>query len=330
MNVIAILGPSRGGKAALNPYLCASKQVDLPFNTPDLDWFIESHNRSHITDEGFCNHVSIYTLTYSWYSFMGRHINLRTSDYYAANNLKPHVDMNERFLKTDSDESFSIFLEAVAHNKLVPCFHMDISNKQFQLIKNSSDINYMPIYSRRSPFDLLRGWLVGNRLGRSKSLGRMMKYGSVPAKSSRSLLEQFSPVLGLKEITVDEKGIFTFHKLASDKSDIDGDNVNKLIDMVVEEYKCGLKWENAGRAIRFEDIVTAPDKVEMFLSEYLGLEFCPDLLPEAYNAINLRSLSEALTTDLKIIEIELNELHASEGRIRELVALQAEYVEYFK
>jgi hypothetical protein len=330
MNVIAILGPSRGGKAALNPYLCASKQVDLPFNTPDLDWFIESHIRDHITDEGFCNHVLIYTLTYSWYSFMGRHINLRKSDYYAANNLKPYVDIDDRFLITDSDESFSIFLEAVAHNKLIPCFHMDISNKQFQLIKNSSDINYMPIYSRRSPFDLLKAWLVGNRFGRSKSLGRMMKYGSVPAKSSRSLLEQFSPVLGLKEITVDEKGIFTFHKLASDKLDNDGSIVNKLIDMVAGEYKCGLKWENAGRAVRFEDIVTAPDKVEMFLSEYLGLKFCPDLLPQAYKAINLRSLSEVLTTDLKVIKTELNELYASDEKIRELIALQVEYVEHFK
>ena len=110
MNIISIIGPSRGGKSALCPYFSACEIVDLPFNTPDLDWIISSHNLNHMTDEGFKNHLSIYLFTYSWYSFLGRHINLRHTDYYSAGNLYPHLDIEKRFSKPDDDQSFQNFL----------------------------------------------------------------------------------------------------------------------------------------------------------------------------------------------------------------------------
>jgi hypothetical protein len=329
MNLIAILGPSRGGKAALTPYLSASREVDLPFNTPDLDWLIDSHNKGHVTDEGFLHHVSIYLLTYSWYSFLGRHINLRTSDYYCAKNLKPHINITERFLRPDNDETFGEFLALVESKAWVPCFQLDFTLRQFKMLVEASDINYQPLYSRRSPFDLLRSWLVGNRLDRSKSLSRMMKYGSVPARSNVPFAAQFQPVLGVKESTVDNKGIFTFHNLSSDKFDRNTDNINSLIEMVIAEAACGTEWENAGNAIRFEEMVSAPEKVQSLLNDRLGIEFCDDLLPRAYEFIKLRPLEEALTTDLKLIEKELKELSVEEEKIQQIIHLQSVYIGHF-
>lgn len=330
MNIISIIGPSRGGKAALTPYFSACKMVDLPFNTPDLDWIIDSHNLNHLTDQGFKNHVSVYVFTYAWYSYLGRHINLRHTDYYSARNLKPYLEMEQRFSKPDNDESFQDFLAKVSENSWIPCFQLDFSPHQYQILKESTDINYLPIYSRRSPYDLLRAWLVGNRLDRSKILSRMMRYGSIPGKSYRSFAKQFVHNLAKKESSVDNKGNFTFHTSPSSDLDRSISNVNSLIDYVASEEKQASFWDNCGCSIRFEEMVSNPDKVQEALQARLDITFDPALLPRAYDFIKLRSLDKALTTDLKIIENELSDLGVSSSRIDLITGLQSSYLEYFE
>ena len=329
MNIISILGPSRGGKAALTPYFAACEMVDLPFNTADLDWLIDSHNLNHMTDEGFKNHVAVYVFTYAWYSYLGRHINLRHTDYYSARNLKPHLDMERRFSKPDNDESFQDFLAKVSENSWIPCFQLDFSPHQYQVLKESTDISYLPVYSRRSPYDLLRAWLIGNRLDRSKSLSRMMKYGSIPGKTNRSFAKQFVRNLSKKESSVDKMGNFTFHTYPSSDLDKKISNINSLIDAVISEEKRASFWDNCGCAIRFEEMVSNPDKVQDALQARLDITFDPALLPRAYDFIKLRPLGTALTRDLRVIENELSDLGVSSSRIDLITGLQSSYLEYF-
>jgi hypothetical protein len=237
--------------------------------------------------------------------------------------------MEQRFSKPDNDESFQDFLEKVSENSWIPCFQLDFSPHQYQVVKESTDINYLPIYSRRSPYDLLRAWLVGNRLDRSKSLSRMMKYGSIPKKTNRSFAKQFVRNLSKKESSVDKMGNFTFHTSPSSDLDKNINNINSLIDLVISEEERAIFWDSYGCAISFEEMVSNPDKVQEALEARLGITFNADLLPRAYEFIKLRSLDSALTSDLQVIEKELSDLGVSSNRIDLIVGLQSSYLEHF-
>ena len=50
MNIISIIGPSRGEKAALTQYLSMYEVLDLPFNIPDLDWIIDTDYLTHMAN----------------------------------------------------------------------------------------------------------------------------------------------------------------------------------------------------------------------------------------------------------------------------------------
>lgn len=330
MKVISIIGPSRGGKAALTPYFSACDSVDLPFNTPDPDWIIESHARNNMDDEGFKSYLSVYVFTYAWYSFLGRHINLRHTDYYSAQNLKPHLDLSERFERPDNDESFEAFLVSVSEKTWIPCFQLDFSPNQIGIINGASDIAFLPVYSRRSPYDLLRAWLVGSRLERSRTLSRMMKYGSIPLRTNQPFINQFTRNLSRKESTVDENGNFRFHTLPASELDTDIHNVNELIDSVLAEEEKGQYWDKNGCSVRFEEMVSNPTKVQKQLQERLGISFNPQLLERAYDFIRIRSLSEALTSDLKVVEKELGHLGLSKEKIEAITELQSCYIGYFQ
>lgn len=328
MNIISIVGPSRGGKSALTPYFSACEEVDLPFNTPDLDWIIDSHNYSHMTDEGFKHHLSIYMFTYAWYSFLGRHINLRNTDYYSAGNLKPYLDIDRRFSKPDNDESFQEFLAKVSEKSWIPCFQLDISPKQYQIVMESTDIKYMPVFSRRSPYDLLRAWLVGNRLDRSKDLSRMMKYGSIPKKSNLSFANQFVHNLSKQDSSIDKTGNFTFHSYEFSDLDKNINNINSLIDLVIFQEDNATFWESYGCAIPFEEMVSNPEKVQGTLERKLGIKFNPDLLTRAYEFIKLRPIDSVLTSNLKVIRKELSDLGVSTDKIELITEMQSSYLDY--
>ena len=49
LNIISLLGPSRCGKGAIIPIVAAVDNFELPYNTPDLDWYVDAYNSGDIS-----------------------------------------------------------------------------------------------------------------------------------------------------------------------------------------------------------------------------------------------------------------------------------------
>ena len=60
LNVLSLPGPSRCGKGAIIPIIAAIKNFELPFNTPDLDWYVDAYNFGDINLESLCRLSSNY------------------------------------------------------------------------------------------------------------------------------------------------------------------------------------------------------------------------------------------------------------------------------
>ena len=67
LNIISLLGPSRSDKGAIIPLISAVKNFELPFNTPDLDWYVDAYNSGDISSGALCRLSANYLLCYSWY-----------------------------------------------------------------------------------------------------------------------------------------------------------------------------------------------------------------------------------------------------------------------
>ena len=65
LNILSLLGPSRCGKGAIPPLIVAAKNIQLPFNTPDLDWYVDAYNYGDLTPDALCRLSANYILCYS-------------------------------------------------------------------------------------------------------------------------------------------------------------------------------------------------------------------------------------------------------------------------
>ena len=72
LNILSLLGPSRSGKGAIIPIIVAAKNFQLPFNTPDLDWYVDAFNFGDIDSDSLCRLSANYLLCYSRYGYLGR------------------------------------------------------------------------------------------------------------------------------------------------------------------------------------------------------------------------------------------------------------------
>ena len=62
LNIISLLGPSRCGKGAIIPIIAAVDNFELPYNTPDLDWYVDAYNLGDISSDALCRLSANYLL----------------------------------------------------------------------------------------------------------------------------------------------------------------------------------------------------------------------------------------------------------------------------
>ena len=95
LNIFSMLGPSRAGKGAPMALISAIKSFELPYCNPDLDIYLEAYNCGEMSENTVCKLSMIYMLCYSWFGYLGRHINLRPNDYSSMQMMMPHIDVNQ-------------------------------------------------------------------------------------------------------------------------------------------------------------------------------------------------------------------------------------------
>ena len=68
----------------------SADNFELPFNTPDLDWYVDAYNSGDISSGALMQIVcQLLTVLCLVWTILGRHINLRPDDYYSLQRMMP-------------------------------------------------------------------------------------------------------------------------------------------------------------------------------------------------------------------------------------------------
>ena len=327
LNIISICGPTRSGKGAIGPILGAARNSDLPHNTPDLDWFVDAYEEGAISKDVFCRLCANYLLCYSWYSYLGRHVNSRSSDYYSMFRLKSGLGWGERFAREDNDNSFKAFCDAHLNQKTTNIFHWDIPVKMHLEIEKEYPINLNPIYCCRSPFALFSAWAASDRYERARSLSRMFKFVGTKHMSRRDMWSQFTGAKTEDEVFYDEvKKTYKYRELDFSDKRLTADAQLRFLEALkTDEIKTGFYREH-GLAVFFERVVEEPEGFAASMRNRFHLDFDDALLEAAILLADKRPLRETLETDLEKIECHLSGLGCSDQVIASVVGLQQQYL----
>lgn len=164
LNILTLSGPSRCGKGAIIPIIAAIKNFELPVNTPDLDWYVDAYSNGDISVDVLCRLATNYLICYSWYGYLGRHINLRPADYYSLQKMMPHIDLEIMHSRLDKDKDFEEFLSANDEQEYWNIFQWEIPIEAYQIIQKNYPINTNPLFCYRSPYSLFTSWISSNRV----------------------------------------------------------------------------------------------------------------------------------------------------------------------
>ena len=306
LNILSLLGPSRCGKSAMIPL--------LPFNTPDLDWYVDAYNCGDLSSEALCRLSASYLLCYSWYGNLGRHINLRSTDYYSLQNMMPRINLLDKHDKVDDDQEFENYLKSNDLGELWNIFLWELPPKIYEKIEKSFPINTNPIYCYRSPYYLFTSWISSNRIKRSKSLSRMFKYPSTKHLQRIDLFKQFAETRNhnLVNEAIWSKGKYTYFEFQFDNVTIDEEEESKLFQLVKENKENSLFWSQKDMMFPYEIIVTEPDKFVNYLKDRFKVEFDNNLLEKGIYMMDKRPLNKVIELDIKKVEDTLNTLGCNE------------------
>lgn len=327
LNIISILGPSRCGKGAIIPIIRAAKNFELPFNTPDLDWYSDAYNCGDLSADTFCRLSAIYLLCYTWYGYLGRHINLRPDDYYSLQRMMPHISLSEKHSKKDKDHDFKNFLEENDLKKSWNIFQWDLPPKIYEIMEQDYPIRTNPLYCYRNPYSLFISWVSSNRPKRSKSLSRMFKYDSTKNLKSTDLLSQFLGARNDNEVSfIEELGTWKY-------SEFDFNNVRtnlfeqeQLIKLILDNRENANYWSKKNMAYKFEDLVSNPEKFIDYLRNRFDIEFDEKLIKEGIVLMDRRPIDQLIETDMDKIENTLNDLDCSKETLQIVVEEQKNYI----
>lgn len=330
LNIISILGPSRSGKSAILPLVSSSENFELPFNTPDLDWYVETYLAGEIDIKTLCKLSVNYMLCYSWYSYLGRHINLRPDDMYSLQRMKPSASLDVMHSRQDKDLEFSNFLKANDNLELWNIFQWDLPPEVFEILENEYPIDCNPIYCYRSPYYLFTSWISSNRVKRSQSLSRMLKIEATESFRRNDLLEHFEPAGNDKEAVFEKSlGTYKFFEFNFDNIEATDDEQASLISLIEETRRNADYWFSRGMAVHFEALVSRPEQFVGYISDRFGAEFEAAKLNEAILLMNKRPISEVLVTDEEEMRNTLSGLNCSKITINKIIDFQKDYISGF-
>lgn len=327
LNIVSLLGPSRCGKGAIIPIIAAVEQFELPFNTPDLDWYVDAYNAGDISADALCRLSAIYLLCYSWYGHLGRHINLRPDDYYSFQRMMPGLDICEKHARKDKDFEFINFLEGNDEKKFWNIFQWDLAPEIFEVYEEKYPINTNPLYCYRSPYFLFTSWISSNRVQRSKNLSRMLKYESTRALSLGSLKDQFEGAKNDNEVEfVAELGTYKYKPFELSGVTVKHNEESRLLQLLAENKKNADYWAERDMVYRFEHIVSNPDGFVGYLKNRFPITFDEGLLQSGIVLMDQRPLEGIVELDLTKVEQSLLGLGCSRLTIRSILELQEQYI----
>ena len=327
LNILSLLGPSRCGKGAIIPIIAAVKDFELPFNTPDLDWYVDAYNCGDISGNALCRLSSNYLLCYAWYGYLGRHINLRPDDYYSMQRMMPHINLDEKHDKKDKDDEFIKFIKDNDATKFWNIFQWDLAPEIYEIYEKKYPINTNPLYCYRSPFYLFTSWISSNRVKRSLSLSRMFKYDATHFFKRESLLSQFESARNDNEVSfVKELGTYKYKEFKFEDVRVDSKEELRLIKLLKENKHNASYWSDKGMMFRFEHIVSNPNSFVDYLKNRFNIEFDEKLLAEGLILMDERPLKDIVELDFDKIETTLTNLGCSKKLIKFVIDEQKIYI----
>ena len=324
LNCLSLLGASRSGKSAVVPLLTALKKIDLPFNTPDLDWYIEGYDLGKYSVNTAAQLCVQYMLCYSWYSYLGRYINSRSDDYYSLDRLKPFLADFDYNIRKDNDESFVEFLKSHENNELISFFMWDMPKEVYEAF-GRYPINSNIIYCYRNPFDMVNQWVSSNRVQRSTQFSRMFKLSSVENLRNTNLLNQFiknNRNLNEVKITDDKYHYFDVDVSSYNMYEEEVEYLTKFILKIKDE---AYYWRDNGLLLNFEMVVSQPEKTMNQLSEFIQSDYDEKEFLYASNFMTKRPFEKVITLDPDIIRNKLSKITKNDKFIDLVIHEQDEY-----
>lgn len=328
LNIISLLGPSRCGKGAIIPLIAAVKNFELPFNTPDLDWYVDAYNSGDISSGALCRLSANYLLCYSWYGYLGRHINLRPDDYYSLQRMMPHVDLLKKHNKKDKDYEFINFAKDNDTKKIWNIFQWDIAPEIYEEYQKNYPINTNPIYCYRSPYYLFTSWVSSNRVKRSLSLSRMLKYDATYNFSRKNLLSQFQDAKNDNEVDyIKELGTYKYKEFNFQDTKITLKEEKRLLNLLKENIENAKYWSKINMMYKFEDIVSDPNSFVSYLNDRFNIEFDKDRLKKGITLMDQRPIEEIVEMDMNAISVTLQNLGCSKKIMDFVIKEQKVYID---
>ena len=326
LNIFSILGPSRSGKGTVLSLISSAKNFELPYATPDLDWYVDLYHSGEISKEALSKLCVNYMFCYSWYGHLGRHINLRPNDYSSPQSLMPHLDLNLKYNKQDNDDEFIKFLSKNDSRTSWNTFSWEIPPEIFEIINEKYPINLNPLFCYRNPYALFSSWISGNRINRSASLSRMFKFPSVENLHRSDLVNQFSGTRNKDEMIINNNK-FIYNELKLDHISVETDEESKLLMFIKQNNEHARYWSKKKLMYNFENIVSKPNSFIDYLTSRFDIEFDSQLLKKSIIHMNKRPLNEVLETDFDKVNKTLKNLGCKEKTIDFIVNEQKIYIE---
>lgn len=328
LNILSLLGPSRSGKGAIIPIIAAVKNFELPFNTPDLDWYVDAYNSGDISSDALCRLSSNYLICYSWYGHLGRHINLRPDDYYSLQRMMPHINLQKKHLKKDKDYEFIKFIKDNDEKKIWNIFQWDIAPEIFEIFEKKYPINVNPIYCYRSPYYLFTSWISSNRVKRSLSLSRMFKYDATYNFNRNSLISQFEDSKNDNEVDyIKELGTYKYKEFNFEDSKISLLEEERLLKLLIENKENAQYWSKLNMMYEFENIVSNPNSFVNYLIDRFNIEFDEESLKKGIILMDQRPIEKIIEMDMNIISNTLQNLGCKKETIDFVVNEQKIYLD---
>ncbi|MBT7901984.1 MAG: hypothetical protein HN601_13685, partial [Candidatus Marinimicrobia bacterium] len=282
--------------------ISAINNFELPYCNPDLDMYVDAYNCGDMSANTLCKLSTIYMLCYSWYGYLGRHINLRSCDYSSLQKMMPHVNVKGKYEREDKDDEFIKFLKKNDLGKIWNTFHWNVPPKIYEMIIKNYPINMEPLFCYRSPFSLFSNWVSGNRIDRGDYLSRRLQYESTNNLLNIDLLEQYSVTRNDNEMSVDKQTRkYTFHKFEYDKLAADAEEQEKLLQLINKNKKYAKYWAEKDMLYHFENIVSDPNKFANYLEKRLGVQFDNDILEDRIEFMDKRPLEKVIELDMQNI-----------------------------
>tara|TARA_Y100001935_G_C17302628_1_gene510245 strand:+ start:908 stop:1852 length:945 start_codon:yes stop_codon:yes gene_type:complete len=173
--IILLNGISRSGKAVIWYAIGNIEGLDVPQNHPFADWIVDTLNSEEISRLASARLLALNFRIYSWYSFIGRNLNMKSIDNSFFMKLSNEGDLKKRDLRPDNNDSWIEFKKLWKSGDFIPCYTTDIERDLQNEIENY-DLSFINMNCLRNPKKIFLEWCDTGRGSRYDELDRMGKF----------------------------------------------------------------------------------------------------------------------------------------------------------